>query len=727
MKALNRVPDVKKDQHLLIQITDKLQPITEGRIAELTTYGDPETTVREAVAKLKAETQRDPNRNLVRGAMILHLETTENMATILEDFEIKLDGIDHQVLLELPFITLLGLPMPTGKATLNIKPATIAIPKGKTYTEWETAKQMKISIGTELNEEQQQRLLFRWNLKTTPKNDQESHIKLALEALVIPPPHEIIKGMKTKQRETASGLDAPVFKTYETEEPIKWTQKLEPQVSNTGLVPVPWLTVRESNDTTRYAPPPEEFLRRFLYHITSLGCQGEQLNFRETRDYSKNWLNNLKQRPETRYPPMWLPKLKTYRMYNKLQDKERALGQQKAEKGEIKKINAKYTMRVTDANKYHSKAPLTEELRKALREKMPPETDEGELDLAQGLMNSNLAPTTRRTMKAVENRLQNLIPERDIFKDPKPEDKSLLIVRLSKDEKLSKVTVLQYMRWYGSIFRNKGVEPPPETFCYERLAGGITKVNQDSEKNQEKTKRQAYSVTKLRLLANALSHMEKNNEKNWGRVQTQGIFAATLIAFWACARTADLCGAENDTYSRKTTLLERDFKLMEKNGEIEGLEVFFKCGKVYKEKGSKVQLPMVSDGSLTDLCPVAAYLQYQEAKSTLKPRKDAPWLINDEGKPFRQQAFTNAIKTAIETTYRNTEIAPLMDALKGHSFRAALPTEIQKMADALTPEESRLMGRWLTEAAHQRYCKDEAGARYKVARRLLSRMDTKKP
>ena len=719
MKALNRVPDVKKDQHLLIGITDRLKPITQDRIAKLTAYGNPEETVREATAKLRAETQRNPDGTLVRGVTILHLGTTGGMATILEDFEIKLDGTGQQVSIQLPFITLLGLPKPTRKAALNIKPATIVIPKGKTHTEWETAKQMRISIETDLNEEQQQRLLFRWNLKTTTKGDHEQQVKLTLETLVIPPPHELIKGMKTHQREAATSLNAPVFKAYEMEKPIKWTQKLEPQTSNTGLTMVPWLTVREPGSK----PPPEEFLRRFLYHVTSTGYQGEQLELAKVGNYSGNWLKNLRQRPETQYPIMWLPKLQTYRMYDKLEDKERALEQQEAETGKVQRINSKYKMRVTNATKYHSKAPLTEELRKTLRESMPPETDEGELDIAQGLMNSNLAPSTRKTMKAVENKLQSLIPGRDIFQDPLPGDKSLLIVRLSKDGKLANSTILQYMRWYGSIFRDKGREPPPETFHYERLAGGVTKAKLDPEGKQKKTKREAYSVTKLRLLGHALSKMEKSNEKAWGRIQTQGIFAATLIAFWACARTADLCGAQKDTYSKKTTLLERDFRLMKKDGKVEGLEVFFKCGKVYKEKGSKVQLPMVADGNLTDLCPVAAYLQYQEAKSALKPRQDAPWLINDKGKPLTQQAFTNAIKTAIETTYKDTEIAPLMEALKGHSFRAALPTEIQKMAEALTPEESRLMGRWLTEAAHQRYCKDEAGARYKVARKLLNRLD----
>ena len=128
---------------------------------------------------------------------------------------------------------------------------------------------------------------------------------------------------------------------------------------------------------------------------------------------------------------------------------------------------------------------------------------------------------------------------------------------------------------------------------------------------------------------------------------------------------------------------------------------------------------MVKDGPLTDLCPVAAYLRYQELKKPLEPHKKAPWLIGDNGKPITQSQFLKAIERALKTTYENTKYAPLMKALKGHSLRAGLPSHMQEMTNVLTEDERRLMGRWLSEAAHKLYCKNKTKARYKIAKRVI--------
>ena len=497
---------------------------------------------------------------------------------------------------------------------------------------------------------------------------------------------------------------------------------MDPTATNTGLAAVPWLAVGKLGEDSQCALPSGEFLQRFLYEIVTPCYLGTQLKVDKLGDYAKSWPDRLNSQDNIQYPTMWLPKLPTYRMFKTIEDKAKDERHKKIEKGEIRKINKNHAMKVTNRSKHHTTAPLCAKLRETLRQQLPPEADAKEVDDAQKLMKSNLAASTRRTMENVEKILQNLIPNRDIFQDPQPGDRELLLLRLSQRRKRAHTTVLQYMKWYGSILRDKGHKPPADNLIFDRMAGGLKKRNLDPRRKAKKTRREAYSVGKLRLLGHALAQMREKKPGTWGRVKAQGIFAATLIAFWACARTADLCGAGPDEYSKKTTLLERDFRLMENDGKVEGLEVFFKSEKVPNQNGSRVQLPMVPDGPLTDLCPVSAYLEYQKAKESLEPNKDAPWLITDAGKPITQKVFVKSIKRAIECTYEGTEYEHLMEALKGHSLRAGLPTEIQKMASVLTKEESRLMGRWVTETAHQLYCKNPTGARYRVAQRVVEGM-----
>ena len=223
IKAFHKIPD-KKDPQITIRVTNKLQAISEAQVADLATFGNPEAAVREATAKLKAETQKEPDQELIRGAMILHLRLARDKATALDDFEIKLDGTGSRCTFSTQVAMLLGLPPSDKRATLDIKPASVNFPKGKTYTEWQTAQHMRISMQLELNEDQQQRLLFRWNLKAAQSTELETHVNLVLEALVIPPPHKLLHSMRPQEREVAEGPEAHVFNLHTVTKPIQWTQ-----------------------------------------------------------------------------------------------------------------------------------------------------------------------------------------------------------------------------------------------------------------------------------------------------------------------------------------------------------------------------------------------------------------------------------------------------------------------------------------------------------------------
>ena len=160
---------------------------------------------------------------------------------------------------------------------------------------------------------------------------------------------------------------------------------------------------------------------------------------------------------------------------------------------------------------------------------------------------------------------------------------------------------------------------------------------------------------------------------------------------------------------------------MKENGKVVGLEVFFGSEKVPHLAGSRVQLPKIPLGNLQQLCPVAAYIKYQKMKQSLKPRASAPWLIDAGGQPILQRNLTAWLDLAIEKTFGNTQQIHYLRKLRGHSFRAALPTLMQNMGDTLTAEEKKLMGRWLSDSAYQFYCKNKT-SRMHAAKRVINNL-----
>ena len=161
---------------------------------------------------------------------------------------------------------------------------------------------------------------------------------------------------------------------------------------------------------------------------------------------------------------------------------------------------------------------------------------------------------------------------------------------------------------------------------------------------------------------------------------------------------------------------------MKDGNRVIGLEIHFKAEKVAKDMGSRVQLPRVVGGPLEQLCPVLAYQRYQSLKAEFNQCPQAPWLIDSNGKPITQQALLRLINTAVDQAFGGTHHKEYLQKLKGHSFRMALPTHMQEMAAALTKAERKMMGRWASDEAYQRYCKDIRGPRYNTAKKVIAHL-----
>ena len=459
-----------------------------------------------------------------------------------------------------------------------------------------------------------------------------------------------------------------------------------------------------------------------MHHITVEAQRGERIQ--DFTRYEEKWDERCKTEIEYKLPDLILPAPPTVSLFYSVEQRNRYLVDRRLTKGE-KRVNATTCLKVSDTSKHVYPMTYSLDVESNLRQGLPSESISPDLSLAQSLLKSNLAKSTRTTLTSIERTLTKLIPERPIFKDPRPGDKDLLLLRLIRlKPHLAPATMVRYASSYNSILLDKGLSPPRDTPLFKRLVTGLTNQKHNPRVVAEAPIREAHTKESLSMLAHALASMGSQGHQLWNDLRVQAVFTASLIAFWACARLSDLCGASTTAYSIRTTLLEKDLSLMVENNKVIGLEIFFGSEKVTQLAGSRVQLPRIPDGPLQKLCPVRAYVTYQRMKLQLHQAPEAPWLIDFNGKPIPHRSLTRFLDLAIETIYSGTAHLHVLRKLRGHSFRAALPTHMQSMGEELSDEEKLFMGRWLTDNAYRLYCKNKTQNRFftaqAVARHLQS-------
>ena len=525
--------------------------------------------------------------------------------------------------------------------------------------------------------------------------------------------------MKPTQRELVESLGAPVFSVWTMAKPICWVYpEGAPSTQGLGMDMMPWLALPEE----AHPVPTDACLRRLNHHIRCEGLRGLTLTAKDISGYITSWQERIKEEETFGKPDLLLPRPLDVTVHESPKKKLASEEHARLEKGELK-INDRVKMRVTDTSKHHTTASFSKEVDSNLKRAFPKEATRSDRRLAQLMIKSNLATSTRKSMTTAERTLRALIPGRNIFKHPRPGDKGLLLVKLmNQRQDLSDATKLGYIKFYGSILQDKGLQPPPDCPLFKRIATGMKKRLHNPRRKEESIKREAYSIESLKAAAHAIATMASKQRKPWDDLRVQAVYTAMVIAFWACARTRDLCGAERNTYSTRTTLCEQDLTLMKDGNQVIGLEIHFKAEKVAKDMGSRVQLPRVVGGPLEQLCPVLAYQRYQSLKAEFNQCPQAPWLIDSNGKPITQQALLRLINTAVDQAFGGTHHKEYLQKLKGHSFRMALPTHMQEMAAALTKAERKMMGRWASDEAYQRYCKDIRGPRYNTAKKVIAHL-----
>ena len=557
---------------------------------------------------------------------------------------------------------------------------------------------------------------------------------------MIPINADLLVAMESKLRQLAESAGAPTSVGKQKQntvpttnqpkvfmsKPIAWLAPTNfPGPANIGLPIIPWLSMQQDPfDQTDADLPTDACIRRIIHYMRCEGLRGEKIPNMDS--YIEKWVPRLKKEASFKIPVLRLVVPDGEHLYPTMEHFLTQKEHNRIAAGEpaSKRINSKVTLVATNKTKHDHALPLCPTIRSNIMGKLPSETKDLDLDLAQNLLQSNLARSTRKHNNSVQKTLSAMIPERNLFTHPKPGDKELLLLRLTRlKPHLATSTIEQYLKTYNSILLDKGLESSPDSALLQKMRRGLRNKDFNPRLTAQKPKRQAHTTETLSLLTHALASMGPRKQGPWEELRVQALFTAALIAFWGCARLSDLCGAQPSEYSMKTTLLEKDFSLMYENGKVTGLEIFFGSEKVQRLNGSRVQLPKIPQGPLQKLCPVNAYLQYQKLKRPLRPRASAPWLIDHTGKPILQRNLTPYFDQAINKTFGHTKHIQFLRKLRGHSFRAALPTHMQAMGEELTPEEKKLMGRWLSEAAYRRYCKNKT-SRLNTAKLVVNNLQS---
>ena len=135
--------------------------------------------------------------------------TNVTQGSTVDTFRILLHGAKY----EKPFTPIttpvLGIPVPDQQAKIDINPIDVEFPKGKMKTAWKTFAMNNITLGPELNTDQDLRLQARWRIRAANNNGTLNY-RLVLETLTIPITYHAVTSMDTATREVAESLGAPV-------------------------------------------------------------------------------------------------------------------------------------------------------------------------------------------------------------------------------------------------------------------------------------------------------------------------------------------------------------------------------------------------------------------------------------------------------------------------------------------------------------------------------------
>lgn len=170
---------------------------------------------------------------------------------------------------------------------------------------------------------------------------------------------------------------------------------------------------------------------------------------------------------------------------------------------------------------------------------------------------------------------------------------------------------------------------------------------------------------------------------------TLPILALFSLAFFGSCRMGELVSLSRTEFDSLSTLRLRD--ILDRSTS---LLVHLKCPKSGKPGGEFLD---VFPFNHADLCPVLALRSHMSNFQAKNLSPDLPIFLDDNGYLFTIDYVNQALKKLLESSFDFSH-----DYISGHSFRAGIPSELQRSPELLSNQDVQGWGRWNSEA-FQRY------------------------
>ena len=263
IRSTHLIPD-PKDRILPVLCAKNYTPLNTDQRAGLVPQAGTDPVHMSAKRALTMATEAKTATDVVYGALVFDVKTTNFRPSGLKSHRYYLDGPTQILNFNIPPLPHYGVTSNT-HATIELIPATIDFPPNQLHTPWKELNEMQVSTNTDINEQTQQRLLFRWRLKPIGIS-QATPLKLSLvlECLAIPGSLPTLQALAKNVNKLVDGPAAPVFELWVDPKSIQWQSPLDPPLPHKcGIIIMPWIAMAEvGHEPEEYTPLSDDMLRR---------------------------------------------------------------------------------------------------------------------------------------------------------------------------------------------------------------------------------------------------------------------------------------------------------------------------------------------------------------------------------------------------------------------------------------------------------------------------------
>lgn len=249
-------------------------------------------------------------------------------------------------------------------------------------------------------------------------------------------------------------------------------------------------------------------------------------------------------------------------------------------------------------------------------------------------------------------------------------------------KKLAPASVESYLSALRFFHLLKGLKPPPllQDDLVKLFLRGARNISLPSPSHQ---KRRAVTLPILLLLR------KKITLSVWSNFLKTAFWALFSLAFFGSCRMGELVSISRTEFDSLSTLRLRD--ILDRSTS---LLVHLKCPKSGKPGGEFID---VFPFNHADLCPVLALRSHMSNFQAKNISPDLPIFLDDNGYLFTIDYVNQALKKLLESSFDFS-----IDSISAHSFRAGIPSELQRSPELLSNQDVQGWGRWNSEA-FQRY------------------------